>query len=227
MAVHQNRYYPDELEVTWANIASQNYTWANGTGNWSTWISTNQSWQYISSALDLGTRRTGYPLSNAIFDRGTATNPRTCNISYQISDDNITYTNVSPGVFSGRYVKTVATITGSWLERLETTMNFDTVTETFTNINTATLSGTVDSRLLPTTQVNLVVHVSSQSSIGNYSTSAYDVDVLSSNSAGVSIVLKDLDTWGKANVDVSNIDFTVSGYPRVTANATLGLVSIT
>jgi hypothetical protein len=227
MPIHDRRYYPDELELTWANLASQSLTWANGTANWSTWTTNSQTWTFTSNAIDLGISRAGYPISSAEFDRGSSLDPRTCTISYLVSTDNITYTAQPAGVLVGRYIKTRANITGSYLERIETVMNFDTQSETFTNVNTASLSGTVNGRLLPVTQINLVTHVSSQSSIGVYGPNAYDVDVLSSNSSGVLLVLKDLDTWGKANVDVAGIDFTVQGFPRVTANATLGIVSIT
>ena len=249
MAVYNNRYYPDELQVTWQDLANASTTWGNSTSSWHTFTNVSTEWQYVGSNIDLGSVRSGYPISSAIFDAGTTLDPRTCLISYQVSDDGVTFSNVSAGVLSGRYVRTVANVTGRYLERLQTEIRFDTQDEVFLNVNTASLSGTVDGRFLPVALVGNVSTIQAAPSVGTYTVSAYDVNVLNFTTgdaglyvvadyvdtdyvadeptgAGFTFVLKDLDTWGKANVDVNGMDFSIAGFPRVEANAAQGTVTV-
>lgn len=245
MPVYNNRYYPQEQAVTWADLEPDDglymaadyvvadyvatepgggFTWGNGTANWNSWEESNVSWSYVTTTnIDLGQIRSGYPISTAQFDTG-GDNDKTCLISYQTSTDGITYTNVSAGILTGRYVRTVVTSNGSYLSRLETTIKFDTEQEVFTAINTAALSGTVNGRILNLSSVGNIAHISSQNSVGNYSASSYDIDVISANTDSFTFVVKDLDTWAKANVDVNNLDILVQGFPKIAANARLGTV---
>jgi len=244
MAIYDNRYYPDSRQVTWADLNTDSgeymdsdyvvsdyvalepgggLTWAQGTRDWHTWTNSNVSWSYTTNtAIDLGTIRTGYPISSAQWDQ---TQDYGLTISYSVSDDNVTYTNVSAGLLTGRYIKTVATTQASWLSRLETQIFFDTRQEIYTNVNTSSLSGTVNGRVLPLATIGNIVHVSSQNTIGSFSSTAYDIDVISANSTSFTFVVKDLDTWGKANVDVSGLDLVIQGFPQITANATTGTVN--
>jgi len=245
MPVYNNRYYPPEQAVTWADLATDDglyvvadyvvadyiatepgggLTWANGTANWNSWTNSNVSWNFVTTTnIDLGSLRSGYPISSAEFDSGPA-NDKTCLISYQTSTDGITYTNVSAGVLTSRYVRTRVTSNGSYLSRLETTIKFDTEQEVFTAVNTAALSGTVNGRILNLSSVGNIAQVSSQNTIGTYSASSYDIDVVSANADAITFVVKDLDTWGKANVDVNTLDILVQGFPKIAANAQLGIV---
>lgn len=244
MPIYNNRYYPPEQAVTWADLDTDdglyvvadyvvaNYiateptglNWANGTANWNSWTDSTVSWNFVTNTnIDLDTIRSGYPISSAEFDRGDATD-RTCLISYQTSTDGVSYTNVSAGVLTGRFVRTAITCNGSYLSRLETQIRFDSEQETFTAVNTAALSGTVNGRLLNLSSVGNVTHVSTQSTVGVYSPSSYDIDVTSANNTSITFVVKDLDTWGKANVDVNTLDIVVHGFPQIAANAQLGTV---
>ena len=245
MPVYNNRYYPSEQAVTWADLEPDDglyvvadyvvadyiatepgggFTWANGTANWNSWTDSNVSWNFVTTTnIDLGSVRSGYPISTAEFDSGT-NNTKTCLISYQTSTDGITYTNVSAGVLTGRYVRTQVTSNGSYLSRLETTIKFDTEQEVFTGVNTAALTGTVNGRILNLSSVGNIAHISTQNSVGTYSASSYDIDVISANTNAITFVVKDLDTWGKANVDVNTLDILVQGFPKIAANARLGIV---
>lgn len=248
MAVYNNRYYPTEKQTTWADLAAGNVTWADGSSNWNSWSANTDAWTYtVTDAIDLGSVRTCYPISSCEFDRTDAN--ATCLIGYSISGDDITYSNVSAGVFNARYVKTQVTLTNSaWLSRVDTELLFDTQIESFANVDTSTLSGTVDSRVLPLATIGSVNHVSVSPSIGqaigpssyqaryisytaggtslyvvaDYVVTDYVEEIVSD--AGLSFVLQDLDTWSKANVDAT-VDFVVQGYPQVEANVTLGIVS--
>lgn len=243
MAVYNNRYYPDELAVSWGDLAgsgsnlyveadyvvtdyvsdSTGLGWGDGVANWHTWTNSAVSWSYITSSLDLGSVRTGYPVSSAEWDRGDPAAPTTCLISYQTSNDNSTFSNASAGTLTGRYIKTVVTTTGSYISRIETTMNFDTVQQAWTGVNTAVLAGTVSGRTLDKDIVGNIAYVSAENSVGTYSRSSYDIDVLSETADDFTFVVKDLDTWGRANVDAV-LDIVAQGYPRVAANAALGRV---
>lgn len=243
MAIYENRYYPDTRQVTWADLQTTGgdyvetgyvdtdyvevatgggLTWADGTRDWHTWTNSSVSWSYVTNvSIDLGSVRSGYPISRADWDQSQGYG---LTISYQTSTDNITFSNVNAGILTGRYIRTIATTQASWLSRLETQINFDTVQEVLTNVNTAALSGTVNGRVLPLATIGNIAHISTQSTVGTYTASAYDIDVLSVNNTSFTFVVKDLDTWSKANVDVAGLDFVIQGFPQVAANATLGTV---
>ena len=248
MAVYNNRYYPEEQQLTWADLASGNVTWADGSSNWNSWTANTDAWSFtVTDAIDLGSVRTCYPISSCEFDRTDAN--ATCLIGYSISEDDVTYASVPAGVFSGRYVKTQVTLTNSaWLSRVDTELLFDTQIESFANVDTSTLSGTVDARVLPVATISSINHISAGASLSQPVTaSSYEARYLAYIAAGTSLymltdyvttdyveeivvdagmqfVVRDLDTWSKANVNAT-LDFVIQGYPRVEANATLGIVS--
>lgn len=240
MPVYSNRYYPPEQQVTWQDLGSggtyidddyveQSYaaaSWVDGVANWNSWFDDNTQWVYTTTTnIDLGMVRTGYPITTTEWEKGNSTQFKSLTVSYQVSTDGITYSNVAAGILTGRYIKTQITSNSSYLSRIDTSIYFDTQQEVFTNVNTSVLSGTVNGRTLNLATVGNIAHISSQNTTGTYSPSSYDIDVISANTSSFTFVVKDLDTWGKANVDVSGLDIVVQGFPRIAANTRLGIVS--
>lgn len=219
MAVYGNVYYPDSRNSTWANIAS--LTWADADFNWAS-ISANAanstaSWNYTTSSTDLGSRKSFYPTTQVVWD-----NTQPVTIQYEYSDDDVTYSTANAEPISARYIRTKITTTGAYLVSIDTQINTDARTETYNNLNTATLSGNVDYRTLNTQNFSGIQSLS----VTPTATETRPVTGrLLDTTGNVKIRIVDLDTWGKTAVD-ANVNIVVVGFPRLEANATLGTVTV-
>lgn len=219
MAIYGNVFYPDSRNSTWANIAS--LTWADSTFNWASWnanaANSTSSWSFTTTATDLGSQKSFYPTSQIEWDRA-----QPVTIQYEHSNDDVTYTTANAEPITSRYIRTKITTTGAYLVSIDTQINTDTKTETYANINTATLTGNVNFRTVNTQNFSGIQSlVITPTSTESRPLSGRLMDPL----GNIKIRVVDLDTWGKTAVD-GNVNIVVVGFPRLTANATLGTVSV-
>lgn len=219
MAVYGNLYYPDSRNSTWADIST--LTWADGDYNWASFSANSAnataSWSYTTTATDLGSYKSFYPTTDVVWDD---TQPVT--IQYEYSTDGNTFVLANAEPMSGRYMRTKITTTGAWLASIDTEINTDTRTESYYNLDTATLSGNVNYRTLSTQNFSSIQSLS----VTPTATETRPVTGRLLDSTGnIKIRVIDLDTWGKTAVD-ANVNIVVVGFPRLVANATTGTVTV-
>lgn len=220
MAVYNNRYYPDTRNSSWSDIST--LTWADSDLNWTSFSSnanvSSSSWSYTTTATDLGSNKWFYPTTYVIWD-----NTQPVTINYEYSTDGSSYTTANAEPMYGRYLKTKITTTGSYLTKIETLVNTQAKTETYYNLNTSTLSGNVSHKILDTSNFSKVQSVTITSAITE--TKSVQGYLVSNNTDSITIRVIDLDTWDKVAVD-ANVNIVVVGFPKITANATSGTVSV-
>jgi len=219
MAVYGNVYYPDSRNSTWSSIST--LTWADSDYNWASFgantANATASWSYTTTATDLGSYKSFYPTTEVVWD-----SQQPVTIQYEYSTDGNTYVTANAEPMSGRYIRTKITTTGAWLSSINTIINTDTKTETYYNLNTATLSGNVNYRTVNTQNFSSIQSlVVTPTASETKSISGRLID----NTGNIKIRIIDLDTWGKTAVD-ANVNIVVVGFPRLIANSTLGTVTV-
>jgi hypothetical protein len=222
MAIYGNLYYPDSRNSTWSDIAA--LTWAQTDFNWisgnSLQANSTASWSYVTYRTDLGAVKTFYPTTRVVWDKS-----QPVTIQYEYSLDDATYTLVTPQPITARYIRTNITTTGSYLSSIDTLINTNTISETASDISTATLAGNVNMRTLPFTNFSTITAITFNANTTETKTIAGQV-VSNDNAGNVKVKIVDLDTWGKTAIN-ANVNITATGFPKLTANATLGTVTIT
>lgn len=222
MAIYGNLYYPDSRNSTWSDIAA--LTWAQCDYNWisanSLQANSTASWSYVTTRTDLGAVKTFYPTTRVVWD-----DSQPVTIQYEYSNDDASYTRVSPQPITARYIRCNITTTGSYLTSIDTVINTNTISETASDIATSTLAGNVNMRTLPFTNFSTITAITFNANTAETKTIAGQV-VSNDNQGNVKVKIVDLDTWGKTAIN-ANVNITATGFPRITANATLGTVTIT
>jgi hypothetical protein len=223
MAVYNNRYYPDTAISTWQDLADAGATWADCDQDWITASAlvpgAGANWSYTTDATDLGTSKWFYPTTTVSWDD---TEPVA--ITYLVSNDDSTYTELSPGVLNGRYIKTKITTAGAWLASINTDINTTPITETHYDLSTSTLSGTVDARVLSTARFSQIQSVVITAGVSE--TRAIQGQIISNNSGSITFRVIDVDTWAKVAVD-ANVNIVIVGFPNIVEDQDAGTVSIT
>jgi hypothetical protein len=222
MAVYNNRYYPDGNAITWQDLADESLTWADGDVSWITWGTTSSTygitWSYTTTAYDAGSRRDVVPETSVEWDRSE---PVT--ITYMVSDDDITYTEESPGLLSGRYFKTKVSTAGEYLTAIQSRFDSRTRTETYTDVDTSTLPGSVSGRQLDVSNFSGVSGITV--SPGTGVSKNLQARIVSVSSGTVTFTVRDLDTWDQVAIDAV-VNILITGAPSITVDADRGIVSV-
>jgi len=194
----------------WQDLQDDTVTWADWlqwTGNGTT-INGSTGFDdlvFTSSAKDFGVSRLFYALVDA-------QSVGTHSIKLLISDDDTTYTEVTPNSHTARYVKvkiTVANASASaQLTSFDAQFYFDPISESFDDLSISA-SGTT----LPIAQTYGNVTGITGSSARNIQV------VLTDETASAPVVTAyDLDTWGKIAV-ATTATITVTGMPSITTDS--------
>lgn len=222
MAVYNNRYYPDSRNSTWTSLGTM--TWADATGDWASFdpVSANAtaSWSYTTTATDIGSVKSFYPTTQVQWDRS-----QPVTIEYEYSTNGSSYTTVGAVPMTARYMRTKITTTGAYLASIDTQINTDTTAESFVGIDSSTLSGNINYRSLPTSNFSTITSLAVTPATTETRPVTGKIQT-NDNAGNVTIKVVDLDTWGKTSVDAT-VNIVVVGFPRITANASLGTVSVT
>ena len=175
---------------------------------------------FLSDAVDLGAVINVVPVVTCETNTTTAHT-----ISFQTSNDNVSYSAASTGPLTARYIKTQVVVTntsarpGFTLLRAEFIK--DTISETFIGLDTSTLSGSTNNRQIPVTKSYSKVLQVTGSRTDDAGANDAPITVQPNDkttSGGPTIFCMDLDTWGKTNIDAV-IDVTVVGLPGITTTA--------
>lgn len=223
MAIYNNRYYPDTNLATWQDLEDDAITWGDSDVNWIRFSANvtgvGGSWSYTTTATDLGAAKWFYPTTTVRWD-----DSEPVTIDYQYSQDDVTYTTANAEPMFGQYVRTRITTEGDYLESISTTINTEPRVETYLSVNTAALSGNVDSRTFATpgfSQIQSVLITPSSTE-----TRVIQGQLLADNTSTISIKIVDIDTWDRVSVD-ANVNIVLTGFPQLTANTATGTVTIT
>ena len=218
MAVFNNRFYPDQNLVTWANIAA--VTWGNADVNWvsanSSLPTYSQAWTSNTDVTDLGSIKSFYPVTSVEWDD---TYPVT--ITYEVSLDGTTFTEYSAGPLTGRYLKTKINTQGQYLSSISTEIQTAPIIETYYNINSADLPGNVTHRRLSTNSFSQIQSVTITSAVTE--SRPIGGQIVENTTGNVIIRAIDLDSWGKVATN-ANVNIVVVGFPRLIVNANIGYV---
>ena len=203
-----------------AQVSTRTYDWQDlqdDTVTWSTWLEWTGNGTTIngstgfddlvftSSVKDFGTSRLFYALIDAQ-SVGTHT------IKLLISDNNTSYTEVTPGSHTARYVKvkiTVANASASaQLTSFDAQFYFDPIQETFDDLSISA-SGTT----LPIAQTYSAI-------TGITGSTAQSIQaVLTDDTASAPVVTAyNMDTWGKIAV-ATTATITITGMPGITTDS--------
>lgn len=223
MAVYNNRYYPDTNLITWQDLADDAITWGDSTQDWISFSANvtgvGGSWSYTTTATDLASSKWFYPTTTVAWDD---TQPVT--IQYEYSTDGSTYTTANAEPMFGRYVRTKITTDGQYLESISTAINTEPKVETYFNVNTAALSGNIDSRTFTTPGFSKIQSV--VITPATTETKVIQGQLLADNTSNISIRVVDVDTWSRVSTD-ANVNIVLTGFPTLTANSTTGTVTVT
>ena len=194
----------------WQDLADDSVTWADWlqwTGNGTT-INGSTGFDdlvYTSGAKDFGVSRLFYALVDA-------QSVGTHSIKLLISDDDVTYTEVTPNSHTARYVKVKITVANALasaqLTSFDAQFYFDPISESFDDLSISA-SGTT----LPIAQTYGNVTGITGSSARNIQV------VLTDETASAPVVTAyDMDTWGKIAV-ATTATITVTGMPSITTDS--------
>lgn len=194
----------------WQDLADDSVTWADlveWTGNGTT-INGSTGFDdlvHTSDAFDFGTSVTFYPqiFADAI---GTVT------IKLLTSPDNVTYTEITPGVATARYVKTKVTVANATataqLLSLESEYFTDPISETFVNFSIGSSATTLPIRRTYGQIQGVTAHAPQNQQV-----------ILTDTTVTAPQVTNfDLDTWGKI-ASATTATVTLIGYPAVSADS--------
>ena len=173
--------------------------------------------EFLSDAIDLGAVINVVPVVTC------TTNTTTAHvISFEISDDDSSYSAASAGALTARYIKTKVVITNTGARPgftfLQAQFNKDVVSNSLFNQDTSGYAGSSASRTIPITRtfskILLVQGAQSQSETD----STYAVQCTDYSNTAPKLKVIDLDTFGKVDADAT-IDILVSGLPGITTTA--------
>ena len=207
-------------EFTWAQAPANftAYTSWDGFGNTlQAGGSISTTLTFLGDAVDLGAVKNVVTLASCITNTSTAHV-----ISFQISDDNVSYSAASAGALTARYVKTQVVVTNTaarpGFTNLSSTMVEDVVSNSLFNQDTSGYAGSSASRTIPITKtfskILLVQGAQSQSETD----STYAIQCTDYSNTAPKLKVVDLDTFGKVDADAT-IDILVSGLPGITTTA--------
>lgn len=178
---------------------------------------------FLGDAIDLGA------VINVVPVVVCETNTSTAHvISFEISDDDSSYSAASIGALTARYIKTKVVVTNSaarpGFTLLRSEFIKDVISNSLFNQDTSGYAGSSASRTIPITKtfskILLVQGAQSQSETD----STYAVLCTDYSNTAPKLKVVDLDTFGKVAADAT-IDILVSGLPGITT-ATSGDVEL-
>lgn len=195
----------------WQDLADDSVTWADWvewTGNGTT-INGSTGYDdlvYTSAAKDFGVSRLFYGLVN-VRSNGTSNT-----VKFLISDDDVTYTEVTPSAHTARYVKVKITVTNATatatLDSFDAQFYFEPISETFNDLSISS-SGTT----LPIARTYGTLAGITASTAQNIQA------VLTDDTATAPVVTcYDMDTWGKV-ATATTATITLTGMPSVTSDS--------
>jgi len=199
----------------WQDLADDTVTWATllqWTGNGTT-INGSTGFDdlvHTSSAFDFGESVTFYP---TVFVEAVGT----VTVKLLTSPDDTTYTEITPGVATARYVKTKVTVANAsataQLLSLQSEFFTDPISETFVNFSIGASATTLPIRRAYGLVQGVTAHApqNMQVILTNTSTSAPQVTNYN------------LDTWGKIET-ATTATVTLIGYPAVSADSNGNIV---
>ena len=202
----------NSAEFAWSDLTA----WSAYT-NWrgyNSGLSVSTTLAYVLPVADLGSKRPSITRTNHAA-QGTGA------WTWEVSDDNSTYTSDTPP-FNSRYIRPTLTITNSSdvPALLGATVSFedaDTLLEQQKNIDTSTLAGSVGSRqLAPTKDFSEILDIeirAAETETKNILAWATDMDTTTPV-----IHIVDADTWGKIAVDAT-VNIHIHGFPAFTTLA--------
>ena len=197
----------------WQDLADDSVTWG-GTNSWVQWTGNGTTINgstgfadlvFTSSANDFGVSRLFYALVGAE-SIGTHT------IKLLISDDNVSYTEVTPNSHTARYVKVKITVVNASvtaeLTSFDAQFYFDPIVEIFDDLSISA-SGTT----LPKARTY-------GSLTGISSSSAKNIQVvLTDETASAPVVTAfNMDTWGRV-ATATTATVTLTGMPGITTDS--------
>tara|TARA_R110000803_G_scaffold6746_2_gene21748 strand:+ start:201 stop:836 length:636 start_codon:yes stop_codon:yes gene_type:complete len=194
----------------WQDLADDTVTWADWlefTGNGTT-INGSTGFEdlvHTSSAFDFGESVTFYP---TVFVEATGT----VTIKLLTSPDDTTYTEITPGVATARYVKTKVTVVNASataeLISLQSEFFTDPISETFVALSIGATETTLPIRRVYGLVQGVTAHAPQNMEI-----------ILTDTTVGAPKVTNyDLDTWGKV-ATATTATVTLIGYPAVSADS--------
>ena len=208
----------DEFDFTEAPASWAGYTSWDGFGDTLQGGATiDTQLEFLSDAVDLGAVLNVVPTVVCVTNTSTAHV-----ISFEISDNDSSYSAASAGALTARYIKTKVVVTNTAARPgftfLQASFIQDVINESLFNKDTSTLTGSSASRTIPITKtfskILLVQGAQSQSETD----STYAVQCTDYSNTAPKLKVIDLDTFGKVDADAT-IDILVSGLPGITTTA--------
>ena len=208
----------DEFTWTQAPVNWTGYTSWDGFGD--TLVSggsISTTLTFLSDAVDLGAVLNVVPTVVCVTNTSTAHV-----ISFQTSNDDVSYSAASTGPLTARYIKTQVVVTNTakrpGFTFLEAQFIQDVINESLFNQDTSGYAGSSASRTIPITKtfskILLVQGAQSQSETD----STYAIQCTDYSNTAPKLKVVDLDTFGKVDADAT-IDILVSGLPGITTTA--------
>tara|TARA_R100000231_G_scaffold127210_2_gene97962 strand:+ start:34 stop:678 length:645 start_codon:yes stop_codon:yes gene_type:complete len=204
---------------TWADLGTSSVTW-NDTNPWTQWTGNGTTiggstgfadLVHTSSAFDFGSTVTFYP-NVAVEAVGTVT------VKLLTSDDNVSYTEITPAVATARYVKTKVTVANgsatAQLNSLSSEFFTDPITETFVNFSIGATATTLPIRRTYGLIQGVTAHAPANQQVILTDTTVTAPQVTNFN----------LDTWGKVAA-ATTATVTLVGYPAVSADSNGNIVN--
>ena len=172
---------------------------------------------FLSDAVDLGAVLNVVPTVVCVTNTSTAHV-----ISFQTSNDDVSYSAASTGPLTARYIKTQVVVTNTakrpGFTFLEAQFIQDVINESLFNQDTSGYAGSSASRTIPITKtfskILLVQGAQSQSETD----STYAIQCTDYSNTAPKLKVIDLDTFGKVDANAT-IDILVSGLPGITTTA--------
>ena len=206
------------------------FTWTQAPANWTAYTSwdgfgdtlesggsISTTLTYLGAAVDLGA------IKNVVTLAGCSTNTTVAHvISFETSDDNISYSAVSAGALTARYIKTQVVVTNTAARpgfyNLTSTMVMEATNENFFNQDTSGYAGSSASRTIPITKsFSKILLVQGAQNVSE-TDSTYAVMCTDYTASAPKLKVIDLDTFGKVAADAT-IDLVISGLPGITTVA--------
>ena len=177
---------------------------------------------FLGDAFDLGAVINVVPVVVCVTNTSTAHT-----ISFETSDDDVSYSAASTGALTARYIKTKVVVTNTsarpGFTLLQTQFIKDVISNSLFNQDTSTYAGSSASRTIPITKtfskILLVQGAQSQSETD----STYAVLCTDYSNTAPKLKVVDLDTFGKVAANAT-IDILVNGLPGITTLSTGDIV---
>lgn len=195
----------------WQDLADDGVTWADWlewTGNGTT-INGSTGFDdlvYTSVAKDFGISRLFYGVVS-VRSNGTSNT-----IKFLISDDDISYTEVTPSAHTARYVKVKITVTNATetatLDSFDAEFYFDPITEIFDNLSISSAG----------TSLPIARSYSTLTGVTSSTPQNIQVVLTDDTASAPEVTAYDLDTWGKVATNTT-ASITLTGLPSVTTDS--------